>query len=307
MLSLANFTEIISAWYSWGVAIAFAITFVTTLWIFFDSQSNGYRASLWRWLSLLAAIIVIPSVILSFSPQMAQGLPPALTEALAVLGIVATMVSLLSLLLYGLGIGVMPPDAAQIMAVDPPTPFAGQETNGGDADEARPNVHPASTPPHGIQAATQAATKEKPITPQRVPITSSDTIRIKNAYENDLPLAWVVVLNGPYAGQEHRLQKITDIGRESDHNDIALDDRTISRQHARIRYEKGAFVIYDLASANGVFINGAQVQRRVLTHGDRIKLGQVMLGVLMVLEDMDADLTPSASVASEATFAPTTS
>jgi len=297
MLSLANFTETISAWYSWGVAIAFAITFVTTLWIFFDSQSNGYRASLWRWLSLLAAVIVIPSVILSFSPQMAEGLPPALTETLVVLGIAATLVSLLSLLLYGLGIGVTPPDADQIMAVDSLTPFAGQDANDGSAGDARPAV----TPPHGVQATT---TKEKPITPQRVPVTSSDTIRIKNAYENELPLAWVVVLNGPYAGQEYRMQKITDIGRESDHNDIALDDRTISRQHARIRFEKGAFVIYDLASANGILINGAQVQRRVLAHGDRIKLGQVMLGVLMVQEDVDIDLTPNAGVPPSAVVSP---
>jgi len=300
MLSLVNFTAIISAWYSWGVAIAFAITFVTTLWIFFDSQSNGYRASLWRWLSLLAAVIVIPSVILSFSPQMARGLPVALTETLAVLGITATIISLLSLLLYGLGINVTVPDAAQIMTVDPLTPFAGQKAHGGDAGDARANVQPASTQSHGIQNTT----KEKPVTPQRTPITSSDTIRIKNADENELPLAWVVALNGPYAGQEYRLQKITDIGRESDHNDIALDDRTISRQHARIRYEKGAFVIYDLASANGVFINGAQVQRRVLAHGDRVKLGQVMLGVLMVQEDVDADPAPNASAAPDATIAP---
>ncbi len=300
MLSLANFTEFISAWYSWGVAIAFAITFVTTLWIFFDSQSNGYRASLWRWLSLLAAVIVIPSVILSFSPQMAEGLPGALIEALAALGIAATIVSLFSLLLYGLGIGVTPPDADQIMAVDSSSPFVGQEANGGKDGDVRANVRPASTPPHGVQATT----KEKPITPQRVPITSSDTIRIKNAYENELPLAWVVALNGPYAGQEYRLQRITDIGRESDHNDIALDDRTISRQHARIRYEKGAFVIYDLASANGVFINGSQVQRRVLAHGDRVKLGQVMLGVLMVQEDIDVDLPPDASALPDATISP---
>ncbi len=299
MLALANFTDTISAWYSWGVAIAFAITFVTTLWIFFDSQSNGYRASLWRWLSLLAAIIVIPSVILSFSPQMAAGLPDALIKNLAVLGIAATAVALFSLLLYGVGVGVTPPDAEKMMTVDPLTSLTGSDGEGSGG--ARASADAASTPPRGVQATT---TKEKSVTPQRVPVTSGDTIRIKNAYENELPLAWIVALNGPYAGQEYRLQKITDIGRESDHNDVALDDRTISRQHARIRYEKGAFVIYDLASANGVLINGSQVQRRVLAHGDRIKLGQVMLGVLMVQEDMDIDLTPENDSPAETAVSP---
>jgi len=297
MFSLAQLTGIISAWYSWGVAIAFAITFVTTLWVFFDSQSNGYHAPLWRWLSLLAAIIVIPSVILSFSPQMAAGLPLALTNTLAVLGIIATVVSLLSLLLYGLGVGVTVSDAGQASAVAPSSPFAEQQT-----ESASTGGIQTPTPPHGAQSTT----KEKPITPQRIMPAGSDTIRIKNAYENEFPLAWVVALNGPYAGQEYRLQKITDIGRESEHNDVALDDRTISRQHARIRYEKGAFVIYDLASANGVFINGAQVQRRVLTHGDRIKLGQVMLGVLMVQEDLDAAPESDAALQTETPDIPAT-
>ena len=271
--------SIISGWYSWGVAIAFAVTFVTTLWVFFDSQSNGYHAPQWRWLSLLMAMIVIPSVILSFSPHLALGLPTQLINFLAVAGIAATIIALISLLLYGLGVGVMyaedEEDAADDQAVGPPIPVA--------VHDEPPGVKAAVTPPHGVPPAT--TTKEQ--TPQRITPTGSDTIRIKNALDNELPLAWIVILNGPFAGNEFRLHRITDIGREPDHNDVVVDDRTISRQHARIRFEKGAFVIYDLASANGVFVNGERVQRRVLTHGDRIKLGQVMFGVVMVQEDME--------------------
>jgi hypothetical protein len=285
MFSLNATADIISAWYSWGVAIAFAISFVTTLWIFFDSQSNGYGASMWRWISLLAAIVVIPSVILSFTPQLAAGLPAAVTNGLAVLGMIATLVSLLTLLLYGLGVHVDMADQPATSDVTPVPLF--------DDEESGPMIPsaPTPTPPHGVQPTT----KEKPLTPpQRITPTDSDTIRIKSAMENGLPLAWIVILNGPHAGQEYRLQKITDIGREKEHNDVALEDPTISRQHARIRYEKGAFVIYDLASANGVFVNGEQVSRRVLTHGDRIKLGQIMLGMLMVDETRPAPEEPTA-------------
>ncbi len=269
-------TSLIRAWYAWGVAIAFAVTFVTTLWIFFDSQSNGYHAPLWRWLSLIMAMVVIPSVILSFAPDLALGLPAAFIDFLAVAGVVATLVSLLSLLLYGLGVGVTYPEseAAAAPTGNPFTPATDPATPGSAAGRV-------VTPPRGVQPVT---TKEK-ITPQRITPTGGDTIRIKNALDNELPLAWIVILNGPFAGEEFRLQRITDIGREPGHNDVVIDDRTISRQHARIRYEKGAFVIYDLASANGVYVNGEKVQRRVLTHSDRIKLGQVMLGVLMVQED----------------------
>ena len=290
-----NAPEIINSWYSWGVAIAFAITFVTTLWIFFDSQSNGYRATLCRWLSLVTAIVVIPSVILSFSPSLAAGLPVAFINALAVSGIVATIVSLFCLLLYGLGVGVE--ELIDEQAPGAPQPSDDLDQNDDEWAGRKGGVHPTPTPPHGLQPAT---TKERPVTPQRITPSGSETIRIKNAYENDLPLAWIVALNGPYAGQEYRLQKITDIGRESEHNDVALDDRTISRQHARIRYEKGAFVVYDLASANGVLVNGDQVQRRVITHGDRLRLGQIVLGVLMVLNDLEPESTPDTMSSSPA-------
>lgn len=285
------YTSWIASWYSWGVAIAFAVTFVTTLWIFFDSQSNGYGAGWWRWLSLLMAIVVIPSVVLSFAPDLALGLPSPLINLLALAGMLATLASLVILLLYGLGIGVSYPPAEEGES-DGAVPFPPEGEN-------RPGVRATVTPPRGVTPTT----KEKPITPQRVTPTGNDTVRIKHAYEQELPLAWLVVLTGPFAGQEYRLHRITDIGREPEHNDVVIDDRTISRQHARIRYEKGAFVIYDLASANGVFVNGERVQRRVLMHGDRIKLGQVMFGVVIVQEDEDwspdgADANPTGTTSS---------
>ncbi len=264
----------LSHWYNWGVAIAFAITFVTTLWIFFDSQSNGYEARLWRWLSMLMAMVVTPSVIISFVPHLALGLPPGLLTFLAVIGAAAALIALLSLLLYGLGVGVSIPETEEALAET----SVGQGE--GPASPKPPGIKPAATPPRGVRPVT---TKER-ITP-----ATGDTVRIKNVYRQAMPLAWIVALNGPYTGREFRLQKVTDIGREPNHNDVVIEDPTLSRQHARIRYEKGAFVIYDLASVNGVFVNGQRVQRRVLTHGDRIKLGQLMFGMLIVDENEPED------------------
>jgi len=283
MLTSTPFSEFVANWYRWGVAIAFAATFVATLWIFFDSQSNGYKAIFWRLLSLCAAIAVIPSVILSFSPYLATGLPATLLNTLAVGGVGALGIALLSLVLYALGVAVVYPEAEHRLDGDPASPFAKQ--NPGDApvatDQHQASPSPASTPPHGIPDVDATA-----VTPQRLPTSGNDTIRIKKHLDSEIMFAWIVVLSGPYQGREFRLKKITDIGREEAHNDIRLDDRTISRQHARIRYEEGVFVIYDLASANGVFVNGEQVQRQVLAHGDRIKLGQIMLGVLLVQDDV---------------------
>ncbi len=66
---------------------------------------------------------------------------------------------------------------------------------------------------------------------------------------------------GAEQGQEYPLtQRITTIGREPI-NDIVLDDAEISRRHARILYEDGRFIIEDLNSTNGTFVNGERLTR----------------------------------------------
>lgn len=56
--------------------------------------------------------------------------------------------------------------------------------------------------------------------------------------------------------------------------DVWIDDATCSREHARIEEADGAYFLVDLDSTNGAFVNGAKVQRRALSYGDRILLGK---------------------------------
>ncbi|HSN69466.1 MAG TPA: FHA domain-containing protein [Thermoanaerobaculia bacterium] len=72
----------------------------------------------------------------------------------------------------------------------------------------------------------------------------------------------------------HRLDpgRAVRIGRDSD-NEIVLRDPRVSRHHARIVFEKGFFVIYDLASANGTIVNGKRVSIAPLVDGAVIRLG----------------------------------
>ncbi len=62
------------------------------------------------------------------------------------------------------------------------------------------------------------------------------------------------------------------IGRQSD-SDLVLRDNRASRKHARILFEGGAYVVEDLDSRHGVWINGQRVHRQVLREADRIDLG----------------------------------
>jgi hypothetical protein len=62
------------------------------------------------------------------------------------------------------------------------------------------------------------------------------------------------------------------IGRDPD-CDVRLGDITVSRRHARLVFRDGAWMIQDLASRNGVTVNGTPVGRCQLRPGDRLGLG----------------------------------
>ena len=62
------------------------------------------------------------------------------------------------------------------------------------------------------------------------------------------------------------------IGRTAG-NHLVLRDARISRRHARIVFDGGAFFVEDLQSSYGVFVNGERVQRRALAPSDRVDFG----------------------------------
>lgn len=68
------------------------------------------------------------------------------------------------------------------------------------------------------------------------------------------------------------------IGRH-DHNDVVLDDRTVSGEHAVIIRDGHALAIRDLGSRNGTRINGSPVTGCALFEGDRIDIGIYRLTV----------------------------
>ena len=71
-------------------------------------------------------------------------------------------------------------------------------------------------------------------------------------------------------------QSVTNIGRRLD-NQLVIDDPRISRNHAQVRAIKGRFVIFDLNSTGGTFVNGQRTSQSVMYPGDVISLAGVPL------------------------------
>lgn len=72
------------------------------------------------------------------------------------------------------------------------------------------------------------------------------------------------------------------IGRAAD-NDLVLDDRRVSRHHARLQARRGMLVLTDLGSANGSRVNGVAVSEAALGAGDRIEIGTSIFLIEAVL------------------------
>jgi len=83
-------------------------------------------------------------------------------------------------------------------------------------------------------------------------------------------------------------QRLT-VGRDVA-NPIVIDDPAVSREHAAIVPVGNDHILEDLASANGTFVNGKRVSRRILQHGDVIAFGRFNLRYINLRTSSGVDL-----------------
>jgi pSer/pThr/pTyr-binding forkhead associated (FHA) protein len=88
-------------------------------------------------------------------------------------------------------------------------------------------------------------------------------------------------------------EAVVTIGRDLD-NDIILDDKHVSRQHAQLRRRYGQYVLYDLDSTAGTLVNGHKVREAPLRPGDTITFGKVKIRLELVetVPDLPEPRTP---------------
>ncbi len=86
--------------------------------------------------------------------------------------------------------------------------------------------------------------------------------------------AVLIVSRGPQEGKRIKLGRLSvQLGR-STACDVVLEDSTVSRQHARIDRKGGHYVVTDVGSLNGTYVNRSPVNREaVLNDGDELRIG----------------------------------
>lgn len=103
-----------------------------------------------------------------------------------------------------------------------------------------------------------------------------------------------VMRSGPTPGATYSLEgDQLVIGRDSS-SGIAINDAEVSRKHARLNFQGGKYVIEDLGSTNGTFVNGQRIAgAAVLKSGDVVSLGEQ---IVLLYEALSSD--PGATVIS---------
>lgn len=91
-------------------------------------------------------------------------------------------------------------------------------------------------------------------------------------------MASLNIIQGAQAGTHFELSKRPlSIGREAG-RDIQITDPKVSRKHAMVRFEEGAYVLELTNARNGAKVNGAKVvDKAALREGDQIELGDTVL------------------------------
>ena len=90
-------------------------------------------------------------------------------------------------------------------------------------------------------------------------------------------LAVLVVKRGPNAGSRFVLEgDVTHVGRHPD-SEIFLDDITVSRRHAEFVRQGRGYVVRDVGSLNGTYLNRERLDESKLENGDEVQIGKFKL------------------------------
>lgn len=187
--------------------------------------------------------------------------PTAAAPAAAPTGAVATAAPGPGLALPSFG-----PSAA--VAIDPTAVTAPQPVP--PIPAAPEPVAPAAAPPAPADEAPQDGTVILgPVAPTPPPAASRGATVI-------LSSAKLEAVDTDLGARDFALQPLSFVGRTPE-NQVRLNRPAVSRRHAQLSQTEGGWLLKDLQSENGTWVNGDKISERLLGDGDRVQFGTVRL------------------------------
>jgi pSer/pThr/pTyr-binding forkhead associated (FHA) protein len=169
-----------------------------------------------------------------------------------------------------------------------------------------PPPSPPSPPPPGAGARLQNTSFGIPVTPRPAPAVPAAGGAGSGAPG---PLANFLVRSGALKGQRLIVRTpVANIGR-ADYNDLVVPDESVSTSHAKLQRREGVWVLVDLESTNGTFVDGERISTDTpIAPGTLVRFGDVQLvfeptddalgvakgGGTKVLESLQIPQTPPA-------------
>lgn len=306
-----------------GALVAFLVALVVVAWIFFDSHRRRFLATGYRTAATAMLVLTVPGLILALAPTL-LGEADVTRKVLVGVGLLAGVVALVCLALYGVGVGLpkvqerrcpncgqtlkptwdrcpncqypaQPRTAMESPIAGPVWPVASPQPGG--PPPVVPPTTPASpypvAPPPVVPPAWDypPAPMPPPVVPV-VPPAQAPVVAPGRGQEADetmilrpqapVHFAWLVFLKGARQDQWIHLARDSVVGRNGQVCGIVIPDQAVSDRHARIVLEGGEFVIYDLGSTNGTWVNGEEVAKQPLVDKDRLTLGETELAFLEI-------------------------
>ena len=147
------------------------------------------------------------------------------------------------------------------------------------ADIEPVDTSPIHTPPADVKPADiKPETKRdtKPFSHDDAQPLSADKIGTEVMLPT-ISSAWLMIQEERMPEKRYEIEStITSIGTSVD-NDIVLQDKAVSRHHAKIRVEGQKYFVYDLASTNGTKVNDRKITKKWIKEGDSIEIGHTKM------------------------------
>lgn len=101
-----------------------------------------------------------------------------------------------------------------------------------------------------------------------------DVSALQGLNERRQLVGWLVATNGNHRGEDFRIFDGKNLLGTAADCDMVITDPYLSAKHCTIRHENGNFVLIDLDSTNGTFVNQKRVSKMELIDNDTVRLGR---------------------------------